>query len=457
MQALIKFTAAAIERIVPPPAGRAEYQFDNGKAKYLRIRVTVKSKTWLLYKWGPNGKPIKVTLGKFPSLLPDTALKLAQQHLGELARGIDPNKAKVAKRRAAITLREVFRDYLGDRGVSKAAFASIEAYWAGEMPARELQQNLLEDYRNVPEHLKPSTVFDYAKELRNSALDWLGKPITQITSAMVEARYKQRVSASRGSGARAANFTRIVSALTNYARRYKQADGKTPLILESPVIELQQRKVIKSVGRRKTVLDRQTLPLWWQAIAAMEETGTTSERRFASYVRILLLTGCRSSEIRTLAWQDVSLQRRTITLFDTKNRTDITLPISDLVVAELRKLSNDSEFVFPAADGSKPIDDSWPRHRVEDSISKYGAPPYCLHDLRRSFQTIGEETEIAYLALKQLVNHKLPADDVTAGYVVMNSERLRAPLEKVTAGILARAGAIVESTSILPFPGAAIS
>ena len=144
MQQTIKFTAAAIEKVAPPPTGRVEYRFESSKAQYLRLRVTCRSKTWLLYKWGPSGKPIKVTLGKYPSLLPDKALKLAQEHLGELARGVDPNKAKAGKRQAAISLREVFRDYLADRGVSSQAFAAIDAYWGGRLRARELQQRLAE-------------------------------------------------------------------------------------------------------------------------------------------------------------------------------------------------------------------------------------------------------------------------------------------------------------------------
>jgi integrase len=52
------------------------------------------------------------------------------------------------------------------------------------------------------------------------------------------------------------------------------------------------------------------------------------------------------------------------------------------------------------------------------------------HDLRRTYVTVAEDTDISPLALKALVNHSL-GDDVTAGYVQMTVERLRDPAQRV--------------------------
>jgi hypothetical protein len=52
------------------------------------------------------------------------------------------------------------------------------------------------------------------------------------------------------------------------------------------------------------------------------------------------------------------------------------------------------------------------------------------HDLRRTFITVAESCEISPMALKAMVNHSL-GGDVTAGYVQMTTERLRAPVQKV--------------------------
>ena len=52
------------------------------------------------------------------------------------------------------------------------------------------------------------------------------------------------------------------------------------------------------------------------------------------------------------------------------------------------------------------------------------------HDLRRTFITIAEATDISPLALKALVNHSL-GKDVTSGYIQMTAERLREPAQRV--------------------------
>src|SRR5215469_15632639 len=52
------------------------------------------------------------------------------------------------------------------------------------------------------------------------------------------------------------------------------------------------------------------------------------------------------------------------------------------------------------------------------------------HDLRRTYVTVAENTDISALALKALINHSL-GDDVTAGYVQMTVERLRDPAQRV--------------------------
>jgi len=64
---------------------------------------------------------------------------------------------------------------------------------------------------------------------------------------------------------------------------------------------------------------------------------------------------------------------------------------------------------------------------------------FSLHDLRRTFITIADSLDIPHYALKRLVNHSL-GSDVTAGYIVSDIERLRAPMQKITDKILTGAG-----------------
>ena len=61
------------------------------------------------------------------------------------------------------------------------------------------------------------------------------------------------------------------------------------------------------------------------------------------------------------------------------------------------------------------------------------------HDLRRTSATIAESLDIPAYALKRLMNHKTQGD-VTGGYLVITTERLRTPMERIEDVVLKAAG-----------------
>ena len=56
---------------------------------------------------------------------------------------------------------------------------------------------------------------------------------------------------------------------------------------------------------------------------------------------------------------------------------------------------------------------------------------FTLHDLRRTFATIADSLDLSAYALKCLLNHKM-GNDVTAGYIMRDVERLRKPMQQIT-------------------------
>ncbi len=73
---------------------------------------------------------------------------------------------------------------------------------------------------------------------------------------------------------------------------------------------------------------------------------------------------------------------------------------------------------------------------------------FCANDLRRTFTTIAERLDISSYAVKRLINHKQKGD-VTAGYIIHDVERLRAPMQAITDYILKAAG-VKKSAEIIP-------
>jgi integrase len=73
-----------------------------------------------------------------------------------------------------------------------------------------------------------------------------------------------------------------------------------------------------------------------QALAAAEVNETETKYAIAA-VRLLLLTGCRLSEIRTLEWRSVDLELKELRLPDSKAGAK-TVHLGDTVVALLQAL-----------------------------------------------------------------------------------------------------------------------
>jgi integrase len=154
----------------------------------------------------------------------------------------------------------------------------------------------------------------------------------------------------------------------------------------------------------------------------------------SDYLLFLLLTGMRREEAARLVWDDVDLRARTVTIRDTKNGEDHTLPLSDFLVELLarRKTEATNGYVFPGEGKTGHIVE--PRRQME-KVTKASSVAFTLHDLRRTFITIAESLDISAYALKRLLNHKM-RNDVTAGYIITDVERLRKPMQQITDFIL---------------------
>ena len=98
----------------------------------------------------------------------------------------------------------------------------------------------------------------------------------------------------------------------------------------------------------------------------------------------------------------------------------------------MRYAARESPYVFPS--------DSERGYLIEPKtavkrVSELSGVHFTLHDLRRTFITIAESLDISGYALKCLLNHKDP-NDVTAGHIVSNVDRLREPMQQITDFII---------------------
>lgn len=108
--------------------------------------------------------------------------------------------------------------------------------------------------------------------------------------------------------------------------------------------------------------------------------------------------------------------------------------MSDFVydLMERRSRHKTCEFIFPADSKTGYIYD--PKKAVY-KVAELSGVSFTLHDLRRTFATIADSLDLPAYALKRLLNHKMN-NDVTAGYIIKDVERLRKPIQQVSNFLL---------------------
>lgn len=161
--------------------------------------------------------------------------------------------------------------------------------------------------------------------------------------------------------------------------------------------------------------------------------GETEDAR--DVLLLALFTGMRRSEIITLQWEMVDLVGKALCIDKTKNGDPLELPLSEFIVDLLDQRRNrvgQSPWVFPSRSKTGHITETKTFHK---RVSAASGVQFTMHDLRRTFITIAESLDIPAYALKRLLNHRADTD-VTGGYIVINAERLREPVERIANRIL---------------------
>jgi integrase len=383
----MKLTKPNVENLALADKGQVFY-WDDELAGF-GMYVGTKSKTWCVQQRIGN-KTKRVVLGKYPTMTAEQARKAAKKGIGKLAAGIDTVKEKREQNIKAVTLGEVFTAFLDVR------------------------------------QLKPKTVRDYTGVMNNIYPDWQKLPITEITRDAVERRHK-KVGEDRGE-AYANLGGRTLRSVLNYASAKYETGKGLSILPENPVKRISQTRSWYKVERRTGHLKHHQLATWFDAVLNIDND------TIRDYLIFVLLTGCRKDESAKLQWSDIDLTDNSYILRDPKNGRPIQLPLSDYLADMLttRKAHSSSVFVFPG-DGVRGYLVE-PKRQLAKIIEKTDMP-FAMHDLRRTFVTIAESLDISSFAVKALVNHK-SGDDVTSGYIQLNVERLRKPMQTITDFIL---------------------
>ena len=311
------FTSKMLDEL-PTPTDRKEYFDDSVKGLTLRM-TTTGIKTFSVMK-RVNGKMIRTTLGRYPTLTVKQARAKAINILNIINDGINPNKQSIEHELKKITLKQVLDDYITSRGTN----------------------------------LKVDTVNNYRGAFNGYLKDWGEKELLSISRDMVEKRHRK---ITKQSPTRANTVMRLVRALFNYAMgEYENSDGN-PIVLHNPTQRLSHIKAWNREKRKQTIIKSYDLKGWWDAIHALPTHELNAKKPNHSetardYFIFVLLTGLRRREASTLTWSDIDFKDNTLNIEDTKNHESHALPLTDYLVKLLRqrKANTDSIFVFEGND-----------------------------------------------------------------------------------------------------------
>lgn len=379
----IKLTERTIEKLTAPdPSGRQVLYFDADlKGFGVLCSGVSNARTFIAQRDLPDGRTRRVTLGGVAEISLTVARARAADALDDLRRGLDPKKKSAGN----ATLRGTFETYLAAR--------------------KDLRPASIKTYRRLFEYLAA----------------WAELPLRSITSEMVEEKHRaiaaQIERAGRYKGHSAAN-----SAMRLLRILWIFATDRAPDLPPNPVRRL--RRQWYAEPRRTRMVSTEQLPVFYQAVCALASPIARD------YLLLVLFTGLRLSESRALTWGEIDFTQRVIRIpaERTKGKRKLDLPMSDFVrdlLVKRRALGN-AKYVFPGRTGKHLMDADWPL----DAIAKATGIDISIHDLRRTFLTVAESCDISPLALKALVNHA-GGNDVTSGYVIMTTERLREAAQRV--------------------------
>lgn len=349
----INFTIKTLENLPLPENGKRFY-FRDTKLNGLELMVTHNgTKSFKVYK-KHEGKPVRVTLGKYPDLSVENARKKAQKVIAGFFEGINPNEEK-RKVRDECTFKELF-----DRYINEYAKPNGNRSWQ-------------DDVQDVNRNLK----------------HWMNKKISSIKKDEI-ARLHAKFGSDRGIHGANRLLDRI-NAIYNKAIEWGW-DGENPA---------------KGIKKFKTQSRERFLKL--NELNALFESLSKEENPFAKdYILISLLTGARKGNVLTMRWNDIDFNDKVWNIPTTKNGDPLSIPLVPKAIEVLKSRKKENinirygkkEYVFLGTGKEGHLADpkkAWNRIRQEATVTLWTKDKELVNLIKEAKKQLPENPSISTL------------------------------------------------------------
>ena len=331
---------------------RELFAWDSDLAGY-GLRLQGQRRTYVT-QYRAGGRTRRVTIGSTDRLTPAQAREAARKLLARVALGEDPQDEKAAQRTAAErTFRKVVDAYLADKGprLRPASYKVAKLYLTGS----------------------------YFRPLHARGIGEIEHPDIAARLSAITRKHSAHTAAA---------VRRAVSALFKWAMEEGWAKA-------NPVVGT--RKPADPKPRDRVLADAELVAVW----------RACGDDDFGRILRLLILTGCRRSEIGGMRWSEIDLDAGTWTLPEERSKNHrahtITLPAAALALVGTIRLSNRDHLFGARAERGYT---NWDYDRAAlDRRLDGAAKPWRLHDLRRTVATHMAEIGIQPHIIEAVLNH----------------------------------------------------
>ena len=373
-------------------AREREYMLWDCDVRGFGVRVHPSGRKVYLVKYRHHGRVIKKTIGPHGTIPPVAARARAAEIITAARTGRDMTGQLLEPRK--------------DEGAT----------------VHDLVGRFLAEY--VATHCKPSSAHSYEIAIRRHVLPRLGRRrVAEITRGDAAAMHHQM----RGTPFAANRTLGILSAMFTAAELWGlRPQGSNPC---RHVKRFRER-------RRERFLSDEEYRRLGAALREAEDTGTVADAAIAA-IRLLMLTGCRLSEIMTLRWDQVALEVGELRLPDSKTGAKV-VHLGEPARAVLRGIASEKGnpwVIRGRRPGSRLASLHFPWGRIR---KRAGLDDVRLHDLRHSFASGGLLVGEGLPMIGKLLGHSQV--QTTARYAHLADDPVKAAADRIATRIAEVAG-----------------
>ena len=345
-----KITKRTVDAAPIPDEGEGDRFLWDTELKGFGIRIKPSGVKSYVLKYRIGSRTRRLTIGKHgPLWTAENARRQALDLLRSVKDGRDP-AAEKSEAREALTVGSLADLYLAEGMVEKP---------------NKKASSWVTDRSNIERHVKPLLGRKIAKLLTQADIGKFQADVAAGKSkADVRTGRRGRAIVKGGPGT-AARSLAVLGAMLEFAVKRK-------LIAANPAKGVPLLKGEK----KERFLSKAEVKRLAEAVLGIE-----AERKLSSTAAVaiwlLMLTGCRKSEILSLRWEWVDFERSCLRLPESKTGAKV-VPLASSAMKLLSELPREATYVLPAAKGTGHyigLQKDWERVRV-----RAGLPGLRLHD-----------------------------------------------------------------------------